>query len=236
MDCIKNVIAIALVIGLLGMATGQSIYITDEDYGAVDVNHEEEKFITATTPLDDGEYTYLFAKGTSILNYENLIIKAIDNDSAHGSNTQLTFDCSGYNESNDWNISNDKLWQDQGYSIYQLPVLFRSTSDYAGFTFDRDMVWIIMCNVSVSGDDIYLQSYISPRSSRYVEEDFPTPSQPLSDLVGTDRNAGMRGILNIGFDIFAILIMITALVVLMYIFVMLWKLFEFFADKVKNAI
>lgn len=191
-----------------------------------------EKFSGTTFDMADGDSIIISNVGMNEVRVGAVYAVILAKDGLGNNDTELDIECwpsSPYSI----NISESlggRYWESNGYAIHTFAIRDRNPEVDEDRAEERPL-WVSTCEIGIDGEDVLIGYYIVPRL--YPDLNFPSPNPSLEGIVGQDEHSGVRDILNAGFDIFFILIIITQVVLFSIVIVFIWKMFEFFASRLR---
>ena len=95
-----------------------------------------------------------------------------------------------------------------------------------------------VCSLTAIGQDLFVTAYLLPLD--YLEDtpanshsNFDLPNENLANIVGRDSQTGIRGLINSGFTLLNMMLMIMAVIFFVTIIIILYKVFQYFATRPK---
>jgi hypothetical protein len=253
MDFPKNAIIGLAVLLLLPLALGDA-FIYDSMGNRIDLDYANYDFVSigSNLPNINGNaisdfrfvtFSSLWPSSESST-FRNLYAK-ISSDNYYGNtNAILRYACSPQNISTSITITDfSNTWTTQGFAWIVLPYNFIPLEQTIGNTTINTTTGFYMskCDFSVLNDNATIQIYHTPLTS-INNKDFPAPNPDLEKLVGietidsngTIRRSGTRDVISAGFDIIDLMMILTAMVIVVSLFIFLVLFFEFFIKTLRG--
>ena len=232
MDYNKNLIIIGIL--LLSVAPiAIATPITTDDYGFQTLDYSSYDFLGYSTSLPDNTTTYIYYKTNTYLSEYNFYLKFQPANGNPPDVVNVTIGCHNVS-SYTFNISDADTWYVNQYAIVPLPLATGDTVSIGELS--NRTTLSNYCEILPDGQDLFVTLYVI--STAEVQLPFFTavrePSTPLADIVGRDANSGTRGLLNSGFVLMSMLIMIGGLYFITIFIIFTWKVFEYFATALKR--
>jgi len=242
MDGYKNVGLIGLL--LLCLAVPSVAMSLDELYvneggEYIGLNFAENKFLTFGGNLYDGQSRTMYFEGFNKLEAYTVVLQISSLYDEPGSTSDyLERSCLGDPFNGTPQIVNltsvfwgQQYWITKGYTFMQVDIPQQPEFESEVFGNITSTFWFTACNLTMHGTDVKLLAYIIPTTNSI--DNFATPNQDLADFVGNSSTAGVRGIVNVGFDIVGMQLIICCLLILAFLLIYTAKLFEWFAEHIK---
>jgi hypothetical protein len=206
MDINKAGFLISLLL-LTSLASAISIYTEDDDLNFEDLEWVGTSFNVITT-LD--EYVFLAGNGLPDGGIYFRITPVSGGTAQAGSTLAIT--CGEF--STTISLDSSSTWLSDEYAVrYPLPSYgsdtWTSLGDY--------------CILDSSGQDLQVTLYHIPET-----QSAPVPSSSVENIVQSISN-----VIQAGFDILQLMIIITGMLLLFFLIVFTWKIFEFFIRRVR---
>lgn len=232
MDYIKNVLIALIVLSLVTIASAQ--YTTD-GYGHKTLDYATLRMVGLGVYIPNGTTKEIYTRANNHLEPSKVILEVIPYNEAGLITTNLTINCSNINTT--VNLSSYDTWLDSDVAYIEIPTIYpyettiRPSSD--NVTAEGQV-----CGLTPGGQALFITSYLLPQD--FIEQpsisdnyDFSTPNQPLANIVGIDGETGIRGLLNSGFVLLNMMIMIMAFIFFVTIIVIFYKILQYFASRPK---
>jgi hypothetical protein len=254
LDNNKNVIILGLlVVMLLPMCLGDA-FIYDSIGNRIDLNYADYNFVSigSNLPNTNGSTVsdFRFAVFSSIWpssewsTFRNLYAK-IRSENYYGNATAiLRYACSPQNISTNITIADfSNTWTTQGFAWIVLPYNFipLGTQTIGNTTINTTSgFYMSKCDFNVLNDNATIQIYHTPLIT-INNRDFPSPNLNLANFIGaktidvngTTHITGTRGIINAGFDILDLMLIITSMFIFIFFMIFTYIAFEYFISLLK---
>lgn len=235
MDFIKNVGLILLLLALLGTAQAESWedYVIWNENGYYEDVDYSKFFLAQRMSIQPNEWNKIIADGSEYLALSSVLMK-VESINAHPSiETNLTLNC--FNETNITNIAltltNIPTWNTEKYVMFSLPIAYNLSKTNPPFK--RDAKWLMNCELYITTINASVELYLPIRTTWFSEVG-TYPSDSLASLVGEKNITGTRGILNTGFDLFGIMILISVMIMFFFIVIIIYKVFRYLVNELNN--
>jgi hypothetical protein len=202
----------------------------------IGLNFDSNKFLIYGIDIPEDTVRWISFSGNSPLEIYSVVIQVSSLYSPPGLSTAYVLrDCLSENTTTKINLTtvfmNQDIWTPNAYTFFSIPVYRRGTVNLPAQVPD-DVEWLTSCKFTAKGDDLHLSAYILPKLSPNLQVVDPNPS--LSNFLGKNSTSGVRGLLNVGFDIVGMMLIILGIVILSLLIVFTWKMFEYFASRLKT--
>jgi hypothetical protein len=243
MDFRKSVIGLLALLTLLAILPLGSA-LTEESFKAMwedgepftHLNYLDYDWYAADMAVDDGEWEILALFGNLNLDEEIVFIKIFAADGGPGA-SGATLDVEDIYGSASYDLENwqstvfgdtytQDTWTTAGYVWINNDVDWPEGKVYVDGYLDIGFDWLDNLNLSVSGEDIRVVAYVPVETWTIPPGTYPDESM-ANLVIETDD------ILMAAFDVFQLMIIITAIVMFFFVLVFLWKIFEYFVTQAR---
>ncbi len=230
----------------LSMGLGNA-FITDNQGRWVNLDYTNYKFVSMGTDLIGGYPQYVSLTSWVPIIDNQVYIRlsshhyygspiAVLRQSCYPSNENITYA--------DVNLSQvSATWESNGYAFFPLstafipPLTLSPTGDITNAS--TNGIYALSCKFTLFQDNATLQLYASPKTTS--DKVFPIPNTDLANLIGTrtiDINGtthitGVRSLINAGFDIMDLMLILTSMFIFVFFLIFTYIMFEYFISLLK---
>jgi len=214
MDYTKNVVGIFALLMMLMLVPTASAFVESGALGSYFDSNPTDAILTS---IADGD-TQAFRIKTSqdLIANSPVVLLFIPADGTSDNDTIINFVCTYQTTS--YNMSESEYWGTFDFTFVPFPLTNLGDGTYGD-----------QCNITVTGEDIRMTTYIFSESQTIISDLYSVPDQAMADLTEDTSD-----ILTSVFDLMEMLLVVTALILFVFVIVFIWKLIEYFATRVSR--
>jgi hypothetical protein len=205
-----NKAGILILLLMLPLANAAGPLTIDDNF---DINFEDVEWVGTSVTIPDTEARHVFLSGKGIPGEGIGIRMSPTQGNSPLNNTYLTLACGNF--STDLVGNATSTWSSKSYAVILWPSIVSGSSTWST-TGDY-------CIATAQGQDLEVTFYHLPQA-QYAQ----VPSVPLENIVVT-----ASGITQAAFDLLQLMLIIFAMLLLFFLIIFTWKVFEFFIRRVR---